>query len=195
VVFLIKMSAVWHVIGVSIDPDTRTKPLITAVVAAMRDCRAGANHILYKMATGFERMLEKGADPGERDAAAAAAAAAENLVRMNTAINTNVNGDGHFFDNGRHVPNGAFATHALPPQLTPATGHNLLPQSQPLGGFVSPAPPMGGFDPYLGQENAGWQMDDDVLWSMVGTEYDLLANAPDTDMSLYAFHDGPYTGK
>lgn len=59
VVFLIKMSPRWHLIGVNIDVETRTRPLIQAIIAAMRDSKAGANHILYSMATGFERLLRR----------------------------------------------------------------------------------------------------------------------------------------
>lgn len=59
VVFLIKMSSRWTGIGVSIDPETKTKPLIEGVIALFRACRAGRGHILYAMADGFERLLRR----------------------------------------------------------------------------------------------------------------------------------------
>ncbi|KAJ4516460.1 hypothetical protein HRR83_001794 [Exophiala dermatitidis] len=57
VVFLIKMSSRWTGIGVNIDPEVKTRPLIEAVIDLFRACRAGRNHILYAMADGFERLL------------------------------------------------------------------------------------------------------------------------------------------
>ncbi|KAJ5720699.1 uncharacterized protein N7483_008633 [Penicillium malachiteum] len=58
-VFLVKMSYCWHVIGITIDPAQRTRPLIQAHIKLLRDCRAGANHMVFSMANGFERMLKQ----------------------------------------------------------------------------------------------------------------------------------------
>ncbi|OAL32569.1 hypothetical protein AYO20_07879 [Fonsecaea nubica] len=59
VVFLIKMSSRWTGIGVSIDPELKTKPLIEKVIELFRSCQAGKGHILYAMADGFERLLRR----------------------------------------------------------------------------------------------------------------------------------------
>ncbi|KAJ5627302.1 hypothetical protein N7528_004729 [Penicillium herquei] len=61
VVFLVKMSYCWHVIGITIDPAQRTRPLIQAIIKLLRNCRAGANHVVFSMANGFERMLKQSA--------------------------------------------------------------------------------------------------------------------------------------
>lgn len=63
VVFLIKMSSRWMGIGVTIDPEIKTKPLIEGVIALFRSCRAGKGHILYAMADGFERLLRRNLGP------------------------------------------------------------------------------------------------------------------------------------
>ena len=59
VVFLIKMYPRWEAIGVSIDPQTHTIPLIRRIIESLRQCEAGSNHIVYSMAKGFEKMLER----------------------------------------------------------------------------------------------------------------------------------------
>ncbi|RMZ90896.1 hypothetical protein DV736_g1861, partial [Chaetothyriales sp. CBS 134916] len=59
VVFLIKMSSRWKSIGVAIDPETHTRPMIEAVIGKLKQCTAGKGHILYNMASGFERLLQR----------------------------------------------------------------------------------------------------------------------------------------
>lgn len=59
VVFLMKLSRRWHVIGITIDPAQRTRPLIDGVVKLLRSLEAGSNHIVFSMAEGFERMLNQ----------------------------------------------------------------------------------------------------------------------------------------
>ena len=58
-VFLIKMAHKWQIIGVTINPENQTKPLIERMITTLRDCRAGANHMVYSMASGFERLLKQ----------------------------------------------------------------------------------------------------------------------------------------
>lgn len=58
-VFLIKIAHKWHAIGVNINPDTQTKPLIEGMIQTLRACKAGANHMVYSMASGFERLLKQ----------------------------------------------------------------------------------------------------------------------------------------
>ena len=59
VVFLMKMSRRWSVIGITVSATERTIPLIEEVVRILQDCKAGANHMVFKMAKGFERMLRQ----------------------------------------------------------------------------------------------------------------------------------------
>lgn len=58
VVFLIKMVHNWSNIGVSIDPESKTKPLIEGIIDVLNKCKAGSSHMVYSMAAGFERMLK-----------------------------------------------------------------------------------------------------------------------------------------
>lgn len=59
VVFLMKMSRRWHVIGITVSASERTIPLIEEIVLLLQGCKAGANHMVFKMAKGFERMLRQ----------------------------------------------------------------------------------------------------------------------------------------
>lgn len=58
-VFLMKMSHRWHAIGITIDPMQQTIPLIEAIIQLLQCCKAGANHMVFFMANGFERMLRQ----------------------------------------------------------------------------------------------------------------------------------------
>lgn len=58
-VFLMKIAHKWHAIGVNIDPETRTKPLIEGMIRTLRDCKAGTNHMVFSMASGFQRLLKQ----------------------------------------------------------------------------------------------------------------------------------------
>ena len=59
VVFMMKLSRQWHAIGITIDPMQQTIPLVEATIQLLRGCKAGANHMVFSMANGFERMLRK----------------------------------------------------------------------------------------------------------------------------------------
>jgi hypothetical protein len=59
VVFLMKLSRRWQIIGITIDPVRRTRPLIEGIIKLLRDCKAGAGHMVFSMANGFERMLKQ----------------------------------------------------------------------------------------------------------------------------------------
>ncbi|KXT04797.1 hypothetical protein AC578_9733 [Pseudocercospora eumusae] len=59
VVFLLKMAHRWIAIGITISPADRTMPLIEAIICRLHACRAGANHMVFSMAKGFERMLKQ----------------------------------------------------------------------------------------------------------------------------------------
>lgn len=57
VAFLTKLAHRWQAIGITVDPTACTEPLIKDVIALLRSCAAGRNHMVYSMADGFERML------------------------------------------------------------------------------------------------------------------------------------------
>ncbi|KAE8446579.1 hypothetical protein EG329_011772 [Mollisiaceae sp. DMI_Dod_QoI] len=59
VVFLMKMSHRWHAIGITIDATSQTIPLVEAIIQLLRGYKAGANHMVFSMANGFERMLRQ----------------------------------------------------------------------------------------------------------------------------------------
>ncbi|KAK4944127.1 hypothetical protein LTR10_016460 [Elasticomyces elasticus] len=172
VVFLIKMSAIWDLIGVTVDAHSRTKPLVDGIIAAMRECKAGANHILYKMATGFERLMERNGRPDS----AVPAARQQQQDDLNgphaglAALASVANGQHH-----RSSASMDFVSDTAPP-----------PPQQHING--SAFDPSYGMPSTIATTSTDWQLDDDMLWNMVGTEYDLLASAPDTDANFYAFH-------
>lgn len=204
VVFLIKMSAIWDVIGVSTDAHARTKPLIEGIIATLRECKAGSNHILYKMATGFQRLMERNNNSSNN-----------NFSTLGSGATTK---DGAAdLDRRHHHHQHHLSTQEFPDSLAAlaavANGHAQRPSSMDFnatqhltptshqqalnpntgnhnGSFDAqqqqqqPRPPSYGLPSHVGSD---WQLDDDMLWNTVGTEYDLLANAPDTDMNFYAF--------
>lgn len=59
VVFLAKLSHRWHAIAITIDPQTVSWPLVESIIRLLRTCKAGKNHMVYRMADGFERMLQR----------------------------------------------------------------------------------------------------------------------------------------
>ncbi|KAI5361271.1 hypothetical protein Slin15195_G123840 [Septoria linicola] len=72
VVFLLKLAHRWRDLGITIDPEHRTIPLIKGVTEHLRACKVGANHMVFSMAKGFERMLrqpERSSGPDEYHAA------------------------------------------------------------------------------------------------------------------------------
>lgn len=57
-VFLSKLAHRWHLIGIDYDPDGQTRPLLEGIVRVLRDSKAGREHMVYSMASGFERLLQ-----------------------------------------------------------------------------------------------------------------------------------------
>lgn len=57
VVFILKLSRRWHAIGINMDPQTVSWPLVEAIINLLRSCETGKNHTVYRMADGFECML------------------------------------------------------------------------------------------------------------------------------------------
>ena len=179
VVFVIKMSSRWKALGVTIDPESQTRPLVEGIIRTMRECKAGSNHILYSMATGFERLL-----------------------RRNMA---GANGHGNHVNPRDHVGDGRQPLSVSVSQLQDPSGrHFSAPsmlgeyQQSPGGGYPPGQLQRSGstYEPYgispsSGATYGGWQTEDDMLWSM-GMGYDLLATAPDTTGVGYALGDVLY---
>ena len=63
-----KMASRWHVIGITIDPTEKTRPLIEGIIKLLRSCKAGANHMVFSMANGFDRILKQSTRAGQRQA-------------------------------------------------------------------------------------------------------------------------------
>jgi len=172
VVFLIKMSFLWTDIGVTIDAKTRTKPLIERIISLFRGCKAGGNHILYNMATGFERLLRCNRAP-----------AIANLPEQFPGARSR---PPNVLPRTDSMPGSMSGSITSGPDYTPRSGFD--PASASLGRTDRPA-----YDPYgIGSSSettfGRWQTEDDMLWS-VGVGYDLLATAPDANEQSYAFHD------
>ncbi|KIW11693.1 hypothetical protein PV08_10995 [Exophiala spinifera] len=226
VVFLIKMSAIWDVIGVSTDAHARTKPLIEGIIATLRECKAGNNHILYKMATGFQRLMERNNSTNINNSSSSTkdVSSSSSLLSNSAAagLNSRHNHNLPSFEASQHhhhlstqeFPDSLAALAAVAnghaqrpssidfnstsqqqqqqqPHLTPTMSHHRTLSNNNNNGTgpsfdaAASAPPSYGLPSHVG--GSDWQLDDDMLWNIVGTEYDLLANAPDTDVNFYAF--------
>jgi len=213
VVFLIKMSSRWAGIGVSIDPEEQTKPLIEGVIDLFRGCQVGKGHILYAMADGFERLLRR--NLGANGQSGLGKADGGNVYGHPPAGRSSSRPGG---ENATPFTHPAAVPSFAPPQPHPhqqqhiesyATGTpTLLPQQHmspntytPLSNPQSQPDVSGGtnFDPYLSPHSqptsagtfGGWQTEDDMLWSM-GMGYDLLATAP--DVNAHGFFAWPGSG-
>ena len=179
-VFLIKMSSRWKALGVGIDADTQTRPLIEGIIRIMRECRAGSNHILYSMATGFERLLHRnlnGAN-GHAKSGARGEQMPVSLALQNPA--------------GRHLSAPNLINDPGSYQSSPTAGNAGFPPGQ-LQRTSSAYDNTGyGISPSSGSATfGGWQTEDDMLWSM-GMGYDLLATAPEVSGQGYALSDLVY---
>lgn len=192
VVFLIKMSSRWMSIGVSIDPETRTKPLIEGVIALFRSCKAGKAHILYSMADGFERLLRRNLANGK-------VSAAPGGLGLNGLSQGQANSDA----TGKLVPSANFSQRGQPqgpaqslqhgqpstPDIYRHDTNSTLVQHQTTSSPQFPHPNGVNYDPFALSPHSqptsagtfgGWQTEDDMLWSM-SMGYDLLATAPDVN--------------
>ena len=178
-VFLIKMSSRWKALGVGIDPETQTRPLIQGIITTMRDCKAGSNHILYSMATGFERLLR-------RNLSGANGHGNHFAVREEQIV-----GDGRQALTIAQLQDGAGRHFSAPGMMGEY-------QQSPGGGYApgqlqrtTSAYDTYGISPSSGATFGGWQTEDDMLWSM-GMGYDLLATAPEASGVGYALGDVLY---
>lgn len=156
-VFLMKIAHKWHAIGVNINPETQTKPLIEGMIRTLRECRAGANHMVYSMASGFERLLKQWGKG-----------------LLNGASRSHFSGSGlHRTESGTVL--GTPSMHSSPE-------YSLGQPFDPTLSAESYEAPLTGMSGY---SYGGWGQDD-MLWS-IGGGYDLLApNGYDsTDYSSY----------
>lgn len=193
VVFLIKMSSKWTGIGVTIDPETKTRPLIEGVIALFRGCRAGRSHILYSMADGFERLLRRNlvhgkypGGPGKNGVDSKGflpSGDPRSGSYQQSQMTSHAHGPGA--QRGVHGPNHSpdLYRHDSNPTLLPQHTSTASPS-----GFGQP-PNGAGYEGYSLSPHSqpasigtygGWQTEDDMLWSM-GMGYDLLATAPDVN--------------
>lgn len=147
VVFLMKMSLRWHAIGITVSPEQRTIPLVEAIVQMLRSCKAGANHMVFSMATGFERMLRQ--------------LKKNNLISAPNRVHW-ASTEGQNGTTASHT----FRSPALNNYVQPST--NLGHLSTPNFNQVSPDTNGSSSGQYM-----NWGFQDDELWS-VGMGYDLL---------------------
>lgn len=170
VVFLIKMSRRWHCLGVTIDPVTTTRPLVEGIITALRQCRAGSNHILYSMATGFERLLKCSLTStswkGNDDASTSQARANEGVDQHYQAPAGQQ--QEKFLQHSDHV----HEHQAINAPGVSANDFTVSPSSGMLSG--------------------SWQSDDDALWNL-DMGYDLLASAADSNEFYFPFQQTGYS--
>ncbi|KAK4937648.1 hypothetical protein LTR10_021794 [Elasticomyces elasticus] len=192
VVFLIKMSSRWAGIGVTIDPEEKTKPLVEGVISLFRSCQAGRNHILYAMADGFERLLRSNLGNGH--------------LLPSKVRNVNLQAQIGLYPHASAQRDGSLSLPvpalnqqhpsysrtdsfaASTPTILPAQHSTMSPNAFTPKSNTQSHPHANGssFDNYLSPHSqptstgtfGGWQTEDDMLWSM-GMGYDLLATAPD----------------
>ncbi|KAJ5692667.1 hypothetical protein N7462_002090 [Penicillium macrosclerotiorum] len=150
VVFLMKMSDRWQVIGITIDPAQRTRPLVERIIRLLRGCKAGANHMVFSMANGFERMLKQASKLGKFQSTGSPKA----TKRSNTWADTQRS---QLSRQQSDMPGYLLGQQPFQENVNPHTGPEYHIQSTP---DVSPY--------------NNWGFQDEELWSL-GMGYDLLA--------------------
>ena len=176
-VFLIKMSSRWKALGVTIDPESQTRPLVEGIIQTMRECKAGSNHILYSMASGFERLLRRNVAGANRHGNHLAPKEESMVADGRQPLSMAQLQDGA----GRHFSaSGGMGDY----QPNPRGGYAPDQLHRSTSGFDTY-----GISPSSGTTFGGWQTEDDMLWSM-GMGYDLLATAP--EVSGYGLGDVLY---
>ena len=160
VVFLMKMSHRWQSIGITIDPTRETIPLVEAITQLLRSCKAGANHMVFSMANGFERMLRKLKRSHPENTLPQPSLERTQWEADKTGSDSMVVGDSLQY----------------PDSMQPNTAYNSNSQSFGLNGdlnttndYSAPAVPGTSEASY-----ANWGFQDQELWTM-GMGYDLLA--------------------
>ncbi|KIV78179.1 hypothetical protein PV11_09922 [Exophiala sideris] len=153
VVFLLKMSPRWHTIGITINSQERTLPLVEDVIGLLRGCEAGANHIIYSMANGFERMLRQIRRNGP-------------TAQIATGTGSGIDaGQSQWLNNQPVGQNGLdAASNTINLEYDFGDGPMLAPANELHANYGSP---------YQPSSQINWGFQDGELWS-VGMGYDLL---------------------
>lgn len=150
VVFLLKMARRWHSIGITIDAPSRTIPLVERIIELLQSCKAGANHMVFSMAKGFERMLRQ-------------------LKKANLNLQSPPSSDHLRWP--AQQQNAAMNGHIQYPNVIDTNGsYDPFASTVPVGGDLTITTP-GTTGSGISYTNWGFQ--DEELWS-VGMGYDLL---------------------
>ena len=193
VVFLIKMSSRWKSIGVIIDPETRTRPMIEGVITKLKECEAGKGHILYNMASGFERLLSRNISNGANGSVRTQPIAP--YAQMQGRPPLDAQGRHYSAPTAKlqqvdqaaymHSPTAA-GGYPIPGQIHRTTSNFDPAQAQSQQYGISPSSASAG-------TFGGWQTEDDMLWS-IGMGYDLLSNQPDMSGMVFGDVEGGWYG-
>jgi hypothetical protein len=146
-VFLMKMAHKWQAIGITIDADHRTIPLVEAIIKLLKSCKSGANHMIFSMAEGFERMLRQLRKTGR----AKEAVAREVAAGMGGVASSLGPCRGSTLDIGAGADYGFYTSGLI------SNMDNTSPGSTDISGIM----------------HSHWGFQDDEMWS-VGMGYDLL---------------------
>jgi hypothetical protein len=175
VVFLMKMAHRWQVIGITIDPTETTRPLIEGIIKLLRSCKAGANHMVFSMANGFDRILKQASRADQKQAYQQDTTSAQGNSQLQW------NNKGLEMDPNRP----SSSTWMMSPNQQPVTSSYILgnqqqpPQQQGIvfdadtpsnSNYAYPLQPIS--DMSSSYEN--WDFQDEELWTL-GMGYDLLA--------------------
>lgn len=167
IVFLLKMSPRWHAIGITIDSEQRTLPLVEQTISLLQFCKAGANHMVYAMAKGFARMLRQLRrntqadiqDLSPMDVRPLTGNAPHVHWPADGSYNRNNTATGmRHLSHGNNVPDSGYYT--TTEEIPGGRGYNLE-SLNPTASFSH------------SQQQLNWGFQDDELWS-VGMGYDLL---------------------
>lgn len=150
VVFLMKMSHRWYLIGITIDPAQRTRPLIEGIIKLLRGCKAGANHMVFSMANGFERMLKQASSTARK-------------AHVTESSNAYQQGP-TWIDLHRDPINGQSSG-----PMKYSVEHSFNPNANADPNYVDSVQPTPGISPYN-----NWGFQDEEMWNL-GMGYDLLA--------------------
>ena len=178
VVFLMKLSNRWHSIGISIDASQRTIPLLENVIKMLHDCKAGANHMVYAMGKGFDRMLRQLKRNNRIDVQQQSPIdvmhwhSGNNTARQQPSAMSN----SKLLNAGSAGSEAQFFDPTMPALSTEVPGNFVAPEN-----FGSRA-----------TQSLDWGFQDDELWS-VGIGYDLLAPGGQGLASMdFPFQMSPY---
>ncbi|KAF2161900.1 hypothetical protein M409DRAFT_27627 [Zasmidium cellare ATCC 36951] len=155
VVFLLKMARRWHLIGITIDASQRTIPLAERIIEMLQSCKAGANHMVFSMAKGFERMLRQ---------------LKKASIPASSSIQSPPLSDQPRWTTANHDQSISAGGNVQYPVLNSNGTYDMYGSGLPVSGDFTTTTP--------GTTNSGisytnWGFQDEELWS-VGMGYDLL---------------------